>query len=83
MRMMHGIYGLNISGDLFGSTLVVDDFGIKSVGEEYKDHLLDLLNKYYMMETDYNGELYCDITLKRNYEKGYVDISMPNYVHKT
>ena len=60
--------------------LVVDDFGIKYVGEEHRDHLLSILNKYYEMETDYNGELYCGITLKRNYEKGYVDISMPNYV---
>ena len=38
-------------------TLVVDDFGIKYVGEEYRDRLLNLLNKYYEMETDYNGEL--------------------------
>ena len=34
------------------------------------------------METDHNGELYCGIILKWNYENGYVDISMPNYVHK-
>ena len=61
---------------------MVDDFGIKYVGEEHRDHLLNILNEYYEMETDYNGELYCGITLKWNYEKGYVDISMPNYVHK-
>ena len=36
----------------------------------------------YEMEKDYNGELYCGITLKWNYEKGYVDNSMPNYLHK-
>ena len=34
------------------------------------------------MEGYWNGELYCDITLKWNYKEGYVDISMPNYVHK-
>ena len=34
------------------------------------------------METDYNRELYCGITLKWNYEKEYMDIYMPNYVHK-
>ena len=62
--------------------LVVNGFGIKYVGEEHREHLLNILNKYYEMETDYNGELYCGITLKWNYEKGYVDISMPNYVHK-
>ena len=63
-------------------TLVVDDFGIKYVGEEHRDHLSNILDKYYEMEMDYNGELYCGITLDWNYEKGYVDISMPNYVHK-
>ena len=50
--------------------LVVNNFGIKYVGEEHQDHLLNILNKYYEMETDYNGELYCGITLKWNYEKG-------------
>lgn len=63
-------------------TLVVDDFGIKYIGEEHRDHLLGILSKYCGMETDYNGESYCGITLKWNYEKGYVDISMPNYVCK-
>ena len=33
------------------------------------------------MEEDWKGELYCIISLKWNYEKGYVDIAMPNYVH--
>ena len=45
-------------------TLVVDDFGIKYVGEEHQDNLLNILNKYYEMETNYNGELYCGINLK-------------------
>ena len=34
------------------------------------------------MEEDWQGKLYCGITLDRNYEKGYVDTSMPNYVAK-
>ena len=34
------------------------------------------------MEEDWNGELYCGILLKWNYNEGYEDISMPNYVHK-
>ena len=28
-------------------TLVLDNFGIKYVGEEHRDHLLNILNKYY------------------------------------
>ena len=34
------------------------------------------------MEEDWKGELYCGITIKWNYEKGYVYISMLSYVHK-
>ena len=34
------------------------------------------------MEKDWQGKLYCGITLDWNYEKGYVDTSMPNYVAK-
>ena len=61
---------------------MVDDFGIKYVGEEHRDHLLNILNKYYEMETDYNGELYCGMTFEWNHEKGYMGISMPNYIQK-
>ena len=34
------------------------------------------------MEEDCKGQLYCGITLNWNYDKGCVDISMPNYVAK-
>ena len=34
------------------------------------------------MSVDWKGELYCGITLEWNYERGYVDISMPGYVKK-
>ena len=63
-------------------TLVVEKFGIKYIGEEHRDHLLGILNRYYNMETTFNRGLYYGITLKWNCEKCYVNISMPNYVHK-
>ena len=63
-------------------TLVVDDFGIKYVGKENAEHLLGILRKYYKMDVDWKGELYCGIKLKWNYEKGYVDLSMPGCVEK-
>eukprot|EP00978_Attheya_sp_CCMP212_P010663 scaffold25948_cov32-Attheya_sp.AAC.1 len=31
---------------------------------------------------DWDGALYCDITLDWNYEEGWVDISMPGYIKK-
>jgi hypothetical protein len=61
---------------------VVDDFGIKYVGREHLEHLLAALKEYYKVSVDYKVELYCGITLKWNYEKQYVDISMPGYVEK-
>ena len=62
--------------------LVVDDFGIKYVGEENAKHLLGVLKKIYEMQEDWTGSLYCGITLDWKYEKQYVDIPMPNYVPK-
>ena len=63
-------------------TLVVDDFGIKYIGRENAEHLLAALKDFYEVEIDWDGELYCGITLKWNYDGKYVDISMPNYVRK-
>ena len=40
------------------------------------------LKEHYEVSVDYEGELYCGTTLKWNYEKRYVDISMPGYVDK-
>ena len=59
-------------------TLVVDNFGIKYVGEENAKHLLGVLKESYEIEEDWNGSLYCEITLDWHYEKQYVDIAMPN-----
>ena len=63
-------------------TLTVDDFGVKYIVKHNADHLMNALKEHYKIEEDWNGELYCRITLKWNYEEGYVDILMPNYVQK-
>ena len=41
---------------------------------------MDVLKIYYNMEEDCKEYLYCGINMNRNYDEGYVDISMPNYV---
>ena len=64
-------------------TLTVDDFGEKYVGEEHTRQQMDVLKLYHKMEEDWKGELYCGTTLNWNYNEGYVDISMSNYVAKT
>jgi hypothetical protein len=63
-------------------TLVVDDFGIKYVGNEHAQHLITTLEKYYTVATDWTGSLYCGIQLdwNYNYPTRHLDISMPKYV---
>jgi hypothetical protein len=58
-------------------TLVVDDFGIKCVGQDHLNHLIKALKKFYEVSVDESGSLYCGITLKWDYEKRILDISMP------
>ena len=64
-------------------TLTVDSVGVKYIGREHAEHSMPVLQQHYKMDEDWKGELYRGITLTLNYEKGYVDISMPNCVHKT
>ena len=64
-------------------TLVVDDFGVKYVGKEHADHLIKTLEANYdKMLVDWEGKLYCGITLEWNYEEAFLDISMPGYIDK-
>ena len=60
--------------------LVVDDFGVKYVGEEYAAHLVAALKETYDIEVDKNGDKYVGISLDWDYENGGVDLSMPGYV---
>lgn len=62
-------------------TLVVNDFGVKYVGKEHADHLVQCISEKYKLVEDYTGDLYCGITLKWNYQKRTLDISMPGYVN--
>ena len=63
--------------------LCVDDFGIKYIGCKHLQHLYHALCKEtYGIVEDWTGNLYCGITLKWNYEKHHVDLSMPAYVMK-
>jgi hypothetical protein len=64
-------------------SLVVDDFGVKYVGKEHADHLINCLTtETYKLTEDWAGDLYCGISLRWNYEKRWLDISMPGYIKK-
>jgi hypothetical protein len=60
--------------------LVVDDFGVKYVGKQHADHLLNAIRTKYQLTCDWTGSLYCGVTLKWDYDKGTVDLSMPGYI---
>ncbi len=64
-------------------TLVVDNFGVKYVGEEHAEHLLKTVQKYYKCLFDVEGERYCELTIKWDYEGKKVHLSMPEYVTNT
>ena len=62
----------------FWFNLAVDDFGIKYIGEDNLQHLYDALRtETYEIAEDRVGNLYCGINLHWNYNKAYVDLSMP------
>jgi hypothetical protein len=63
--------------------LAVDDFVIKYIGEEHLQHLYNALQiEMYDIVEDQTGNLYCGINLKWNYDKGYVDLAMLQYLMK-
>jgi hypothetical protein len=56
---------------------VVDDFGIKYVGHEHADHLIQCLQSIYEITTDWSGTKYCGLTLDWDYQAHTVHLSMP------
>ena len=48
-------------------TLVVDDFGVKYVGEQHARHLIQSIKKDYAVEVDWECGLYCGVKLTWDY----------------
>jgi hypothetical protein len=61
---------------------VVDNFGIKYVGQEHPQHLLAVLQAHYTVTTVWNSSRYIGITLDWDYAKHRVHLSMPGYIEK-
>ena len=72
----------NMTHDQF-FCVYVDDFGIKYFNKEDAKHLLTSLKKHYKVTTDWEGRNYCGLTLEWQYDLGYIDVSMPRYVHNS
>ena len=62
--------------------LVVDDFGVKYVGEDHAQHLVNILRKHYDISEDWEGTKYIGLTLDWDYERREVHVSMPGYNSK-
>ena len=58
----------------------MDDFGATYFSKEDIQHLHDTLTKEYIYKVDWKGENFLGYTIDCNYEKGYVNISMPDYI---
>jgi hypothetical protein len=62
---------------------VVDDFGVKYVGKEHADHLINCLKEEtYKLTEDWTDDLYCGILLRWDYTACTLDILMPGYIKK-
>ena len=64
--------------------LVVDDFGVKYVGREHADHLIQCLRNHYKeIDIDWAGQRFCGIHLNWDYTNRTCNLSMPGYVEHT
>jgi len=61
--------------------LCVDDFGIKYFNKDDAQHPLSSLQNRYTVTRDWHGRNFCGLTIDWNYDKQYVDISMPKYIN--
>ena len=61
-------------------SLLVDDFGVKYVGEEHAHHLINILKQHYEVAEDWKGSKYAGINLDWDYIKREVHLSIPGYV---
>ena len=62
--------------------LCVDDLAIKYYNQDDLTHLINSISSHYKYHIDTTGTHYMGLTLKWNYDKQYVDISIPGYVPK-
>ncbi len=63
-------------------SLVIDDFGVKYIGEEHAQYLLQTVQKYYTYSFENEGETYCRLTIKWDYVGKKVHLLMPTYIEK-
>ena len=60
--------------------LCVDDVGVKYFSKEDVKHLHDTLAKEYNCKIDWSGENFIGYKVNWDYERGFIDISIPDYI---
>ena len=63
-------------------TLVVDDFGVKYMGEKHAFHLKQTLEANYKVTTEWGGTRYIGITLDWDEKRRQVHLSLSGYTDK-
>ena len=61
-------------------TLIVDDFGVKYVGEQHAIHLWDTIKEFYDLTENWQGDLYSGINLAWDYQKRTCRLTMEDYI---
>ena len=61
-------------------TLVVDNFNVKYVGKQHADCLLSMIHNMYTILSNWKGYLYLGITIKLDYVRRQVNLSIPEYI---
>ncbi len=52
------------------------------MGEKNAQHLLNTMRQFYKCSCNWDGKIYCGLTIKWDYNRQKVHPSMPNYVNK-
>jgi hypothetical protein len=63
-------------------SLDISNFGVKYVGKENSQHLLDTVRQYYICSCNWKGKHCCGLTIKWDYKGKKVNVLMPGYVPK-
>jgi hypothetical protein len=85
----HGYYECNNTPSLWkhrlrpiAFTLVDNNVGVKYVGKEHADHLIQCIKETYKLTEYWTGGFYCSIKLAWDYNTRTLDILMPGYIKK-
>ena len=62
--------------------LVVDDFGVNYLNKLSAQHLIDTLQKLYVITIDWMVSKYLGFSITFDYEQHTVDISIPGYIDR-